>query len=122
MKLTKHKREWVAEKIKHYCSLFEVAEPRVFLTMAEYNREKERLRKKHGYTRVGRTECIGVCHRVDKFIVILVKRNKNLAQLDETIRHELIHYAKPSYNHYSAEFKDRMKRLKEGRIRNGRFC
>jgi hypothetical protein len=71
--------------------------------------------------RVGRSNCLGVCHRKDSFIVILIKRSSDLEDLDHTIRHELLHYAKPSYNHYSAEFEDRMKKLKLGKIKNGRF-
>lgn len=121
MKLTEHKRQWVDTKITHYCSLLQIEKPAVFLTMSEYNHWKVQERIKTGFSRVGRTQCLGVCHRENKFIVILVKRALNLAGLDNIIRHELIHYAKPSYNHRSKEFQDRLKRLKQGKLVNGRF-
>lgn len=121
MKLTPAKRNWVSKKINHYCSLLKIETPNVFLTMAEYDQWKKEKRLKTGKIRVGRSNCLGVCHKRDNFIVILVKRAKNLDSLDETIRHELIHFSKPSYNHYSKEFKDRMKKLKLGKIKNGRF-
>ena len=121
MKLTEHKRLWILNKVVHYCELLKVAPPWVFLTMAEYNQWKKEQREKTGHKRVGRSDCLGVCHRKENFIVILPKRMSNLAAVDHTIRHELIHYAKPSYNHHSADFADRMKKLKDGKIKNGRF-
>lgn len=122
MKLTKNKIEWVHKKVAHYCSLLKCPVPNVFLTMADYNRWKEQKRITCNYTRVGRSNALGVCHRTDGFIVILPKKAPNCACLDRTIRHELIHWAKPSYNHRSLEFHDRMMRLKNGKIdSNGRF-
>ena len=121
MKLTKSKIKWIHDKVQHYCNLLQVSAPRVFFIMAEYNRWKVEKRKSSNGSRVGRTSCLGVCHRSEGVIVILVKRAKNLIELDNTIRHELVHYTKPSYNHYSKEFIDRMKRLKNGKIKNGRF-
>jgi hypothetical protein len=56
-----------------------------------------------------------------KLIYLNVKRHDDLKGLDNTIRHELIHWAKPSYNHRSAEFADRMNKLLKGDIKNGRF-
>ena len=122
MRLTQHKREWVINKVKYYCEVLGIVEPKVFLTMSEYNTWKAQKRLESGFRRVGRSNCLGVCHKVDGFIVILPKRSRNLKCLDNTIRHELIHYSKPSYNHYGANFLDRMKRLKKGQIKNGRFC
>jgi len=121
MKLTKSKRQWVDNKVKHYCELLQIQAPKVFLTMSEYSAWKKIKREESGYTRVGRSNCLGVCHRDDGFLVILVKRSPSLARLDQTIRHELIHYTKPSYNHWSETFKDRMEKLKKGKIKNGRF-
>lgn len=138
MKLTAHKREWVLAKVRHYCSLLLVEPPRVIMTGTEYEvwkkakREERvgRLRKVLGFEphrkpiKVGRssfTNYLGVCHRADKMIVVFVKKSQSLRRLDDTIRHELIHYAKPSYNHCSAEFRDRMERLRKGNIKNGKF-
>lgn len=121
MKLTKSKREWVNQKVSHYCILLQVNAPKVFFTMAEYNNWKAEERERTGFRRVGRTRCLGVCHRSQGFIVILVKRVANLSALDDTIRHELIHYTKPSYNHCSTVFHQRMEQLKKGQITNGRF-
>ena len=119
--MTTSKRKWVINKVDYYCKLLEINPPKIFLTMADYNRWKTEERARTGAKRVGRTQCLGVCHRDSGFIVILVKRSPNLERLDQTIRHELIHYAKPSYNHHSKDFADRMKRLKLGKIKNGRF-
>lgn len=121
MKLTESKRKWVLNRVEHYCQLLEVPAPRVIMTMADYNRWKAEERKRVPYKRVGRVSCLGVCHRDAGFIVILVKRSPNLERLDQTIRHELIHYTKPSYNHRSLVFQKRMDQLKKGQIKNGRF-
>lgn len=129
MKLTEAKRKWVLNKVEHYCSLLKCPVPKIYLTMADYNRWKDTFRAKPG-EHIGRTNVLGVCHgnirsmRTDEFnfIVILVKRHKDTKQLDDTIRHELIHWAKPSYNHCSKEFFDRMEKLKKGKLNaNGRF-
>ena len=119
MKLTQKKREWVIRKVEGYSEVLGIESPKVFLTMSEYNFWKENKRKEKG-ERVGRTNCLGVCHKSEGFIVVLPKRSPSLKILDNTIRHELIHYTK-SYGHYSKEFKDRMKRLKQGKVKNGRF-
>lgn len=125
MKLTVAKKEWVLNRVKHYSDLFCIAPPpKVIMTMAEYNRKKEELRERYTrHIRVGRSNpwLLGVCHRKDGFIVILVKRHKNTAHIDHTIRHEMLHFCKPSYNHCSAIFQDRMERLKQGKLKNGRF-
>lgn len=120
MKLTQAKRKWVIKKVNHYSNLLEVESPKIFFTMSEYNNWKKSIRQKRG-EHVGRSQCLGVCHRDNKFIVILVKRSTNLAELDDTIRHEMLHYTK-SYGHYSDVLKDRMERLKKGKIKGGRFC
>ena len=120
MKLTRSKEAWVFNKVKHYSQLLQISEPTVFLTMAAYNRWKQTQRI-YGGQRVGRTECGGVCHRKEGIIVILVTKVPNLDMLDELIRHEMIHYAKPSYNHRSNTFRDRMWKLKQGKVKNGRF-
>lgn len=123
MKLTKAKRAWVEQRVAHYSDLLQVKPPKVFCTMAEYNRWKAEIRRYKGQ-RVGRSaRCLGVCHRQNGFIVVLVKNrwHKNTAMLDHTIRHEMIHYTKPSYNHQSAVFHKRMKQLKQGKVKNGRF-
>lgn len=121
MKLTLNKIIWIADRVVHYCNLLKVEVPYVFTTMQEYNEWKRTVRTIKG-ERVGRSNCLGVCHRREKFIVILPKRSSNLINLDEVIRHELIHYAKPSYNHCSRQFYERMRALKSGHINeNGRF-
>lgn len=120
MKLTESKKNWVIARVNYYCKLLEINPPNIFFTMAEYNRWKDTKRtipREH----IGRTQCLGVCHRDEGFVVLLVKKSPNLPRLDQTIRHELIHYSKPSYNHRSIEFHDRMKRLELGHIKNGRF-
>jgi hypothetical protein len=119
MKLTKHKREWVLNKVELYSKFLEIEPPKVFLTMTEYNKWKQEKRTQRG-ERVGRTNCYGVCHKKEGFIVILPKVSPSLKHLDDTIRHELIHYTK-SYNHCSKQFETAMKRLKAGRVKNGRF-
>ena len=119
MKLTKHKRVWVMNRVNHYCKILRIDSPNVFLTMAEYNVWKKERRKFKGQ-HVGRTQCLGVCHKKDGFIVILPKVSPSLNHLDETIRHELIHYTK-SYNHCSKDFERCMIALKKGKVKNGRF-
>lgn len=123
MKLTKSKKEWVIKKVKCYCDLLQVVTPTILFTMAEYNRKKEEMRKQKKKKYVGRDNpyLYGVCHRDEYFIVILVKRHTSLNNMDNTIRHELLHLTKPSYNHKGKDFFDRMDRLKKGWIKNGRF-
>lgn len=123
MKLTEHKRKWIQDKVVHYCSLLQVEVPTLLLTRKEYKLHKEVIRQETGYTRVGSSpsRVYGTCNRKRKVIFLHVKKTPNSKWLDDTIRHELIHYAKPSYNHHSPEFRDRMKLLKKGRIVNGRF-
>lgn len=120
MKFTTNKKNWVINRVARYCKLLQINPPKIFFTMAEYNCWKQSKRTVIGQ-RVGRSQCLGVCHKDEGFIAILVKRSPNLSRLDQTIRHELIHYSKPSYNHRSQEFYDRMKRLELGHIKNGRF-
>lgn len=122
MKLTKAKQKWVLDKVAHYSSTLNINAPTVFMTMARYNGWKMANRERTGQ-RIGRANpyLLGVCHRDEGFIVVLVKKSPNLSRLDETIRHELIHYAKPSYNHCSQTFQDRMDQLKKGKVKNGRF-
>lgn len=120
MKITKSKKDWINKKVKYYCSLLQIEPPQVFLTMAEYNCWKIDERRYKG-ERVGRTNFLGVCHRLSKIIVILVKKSSCLNCLDDTIRHELLHYAEPSYNHFSNIFHAGMKKLKKGKIKNGLF-
>lgn len=126
MKLTKSKRIWVDNKFTKYCEVLQIEKPNILLTRKEYELFKIQLREKinYQYTRVGRcvSNVLGVCHRKDNTIFINVKAEPNCKRLDQTIRHELIHYAKPSYNHCSENFDDRMKRLLNGSIKNGRFC
>lgn len=137
MRLTISKIEWINKKVDYYCNLLEITPPRVMLTRKEY--EKWKLQKRQqiindfklqnpdlpisivAHTRVGRSNYLGVCHREEGFIVLNVKAESTLKAIDNTIRHELIHYAKPSYNHQSQTFQDRMKKLKRGKIKNGRF-
>jgi len=122
MKLTDKKREWINQKINYYCNLLKVKIPRIILTHSEYEKFKKELREKYNHIRVGRSNYLGVCHRAEKVIIIRVKHLPNCKELDYTIRHELLHYAKPSYNHYSKEFYDRLKRLKQGKLnQEGRF-
>jgi hypothetical protein len=121
MKLTAHKRKFVEEKVIHYSNLLKVPAPKVFLTEVDYECWKASKRTYKG-EKVGRTNCLGICHREEGFIVVLVKKSPSLERLDKTIRHEMIHYAKPSYNHSSKEFEDRMNKLKKGQVdSNGRF-
>ena len=119
MKLTKHKKCWVMNKVKKYSEVLGIDPPKVFITMADYNRWKKEKRTHKG-EKVGRTNCYGVCHKKEGFIVILPKESPSLKKLDNTIRHELIHYTK-TYNHYSKDFERCLKALKKGRAKNGRF-
>jgi hypothetical protein len=135
MKLTSHKKQWVLDRVDKYCQLLQIEPPTVILTRKEYEDWKEQKREErrqrliklcgfayNGYMRVGRgSRYLGVCHRIDKMIVILIKKSPNLSRLDQTIRHELIHYARPSYNHHSKEFRDRMERLLKGKVKDGKF-
>jgi hypothetical protein len=119
MKLTPSKREWVMKKVADYSATLGIEPPKVFLTMAEYDKwkaEKRTFRGEH----VGRTNCYGVCHKEEGFIVILPKESPSLERLDQTIRHELVHYTK-TYNHCSEDFERCMVALKKGRVKNGRF-
>lgn len=122
MKITPFRREWISNRVSRYCSLLQVEPPRLILTFAEYDRWKKEKRSQSNYVRVGRgSSYLGVCHRNDSMIFLNVKRALNLRGLDDTIRHELIHYTKPSYNHYSVSFRVAMERLKQGKVKNGRF-
>lgn len=131
MKLTDSKVQWIKERVEYYCKLLEVDIPPLILTRKEYEQMKATRRAINPHYR-GRnfSRFLGVCHgnityigknKEAILIALNVKKHFNLKQLDETIRHELIHYAKPSYNHRSFNFFDRMKKLQKGNIKNGRF-
>lgn len=137
MKLTAHRRQWIQDKTNHYCHLLQVEPPLILLRRKEYEewKAKRKEEKRQGYLKMGITTIPnkyirigrnasryqGVCHTDDKMIYLNVKKSSNLNDLDHTLRHELIHYAKPSYQHYTKPFVDRMERLKKGKISNGRF-
>jgi len=132
MKLTESKIKWIKNRVNYYCKLLEVEEPPLILTRKDYEEMKAKRRAINQHYR-GRnfSRFLGVCHGnvtyqgVNKDYVLValnVKKHYNLKQLDETIRHELIHYSKPSYNHRSFIFYDRMYRLLKGRVNEqGRF-
>lgn len=120
MKLTTHKKQWLEEKLILYCQLLEIEIPALILTKKEYENWKQEKRT-NSNQRVGRVNYLGVCHKKDNLIVLNVKHHQNLLALDDTLRHELIHLAKPSYNHRSKTFVDKMRKLKQGKIKNGRF-
>jgi hypothetical protein len=128
MKLTNSKIQWIKKQVNNYCKLLEVKPP-TFLLLTRKNYEEWKAWRRTWQDRYrGRnfSRFLGICHGNFKYnrcrmIALNVKRHRNLEQLDNTIRHELIHYAKPSYNHRSFNFYDRMNKLKKGKIKNGRF-
>ena len=128
MKLTEAKVSWVKEKVSKYCKLLEVPTPTFLILTRKGYEEWKDWRKEINSSYRGRnfSRFLGVCHgnyknERFKMITLNVKKHCNLNSLDDTIRHELIHYAKPSYNHRSQEFQDRMNKLLKGDIKNGRF-
>jgi hypothetical protein len=123
MKITTSKLELIQNKVKGYCSALNVDVPKVVVTKPDYDFWKIQRRNEMGHGMFGRpsTDRLGATHRKDKVIFINTSRIRNLATLDETICTQLIRLAKPSYNINSPEFKDRKKRLQQGKVRNGRF-
>jgi hypothetical protein len=126
MKLTPNLLEWIQAKVCHYLDLLEYRKPvRIILTLSDYKKYCDQQRKYPGQ-HIGRSWAVGVCHRslkpeIDDVIFLKVKKHQNKAELDHTIRHELLHLCKHSFNHYSPEFEKRVRALKQGKIENGRF-
>lgn len=128
MKLTPSKIEWIKTKVNNYCQTLSVKPPTFLILTRKTYQEWKEWRKETNPHYKGRnfSRFLGVCHgncKYERFgmIALNVKLSPNLKRLDETIRHELIHWSKPSYNHRSQEFFDRMNKLKQGKIKNGRF-
>lgn len=128
MKLTESKVSWVRERVAKYCEALEVPPPTFLILTRKGYEEWKDWRKEINPSYRGRnfSRFLGVCHgnyKLERFkmITLNVKRHYDLKGLDNTIRHELIHWAKPSYNHRSKEFHDRMNKLLKGDIKNGRF-
>lgn len=133
MKLTESKVSWVRERVAKYCKLLEIENPPLLiLTKRNYDFYVECCKDALPNYR-GRTWrrfwglCIGSIKTwknqpiLNRVICLNIKALPNLKCLDNTIRHELIHFTKPSYNHRSQEFHDRMNKLLKGDIKNGRF-
>jgi hypothetical protein len=128
MKLTESKISWVRERVAKYCELLEVPSPTFLILTRKHYKEYDAWRKELNPHYRGRnfSKFWGICHgnyknNRFKLIALNVKQHPNLKALDRTIRHELIHWSKPSYNHRSIEFYDRMNKLLKGDITNGRF-
>jgi len=126
--LTDAKVSWVRERVAKYCEALEVPAPTFLILTRKGYEEWKDWRKEINPSYRGRnfSRFLGVCHgniKCERFgmIYLNVKKHNDLKGLDNTIRHELIHWAKPSYNHRSAEFADRMNKLLKGDIKNGRF-
>jgi len=129
MKLTGNKRQWIFKRVNEYCKILNMPIPLLLLSRKEYEqwkiKEREKiLQKNNGIydtarMRVGRTvrpSLYGVAHKDDNMIFLNVKASRNLSRLDQTIRHELIHFYR-TYNHYNPRFIGLMEDLKHKRIR-----
>jgi hypothetical protein len=128
MRLTDSKIQWIKNRVNSYCKLLEVEVPTFLILTRKHYEEYKDWRKEINNNYRGRnfSRFWGICHgncknERFKMIALNVKQHPNLKSLDQTIRHELIHWSKPSYNHRSVEFYDRMNKLQKGDIKNGRF-
>lgn len=116
MKLTEAKRQWVYKRVKEYIDILNIPMPELILTRKEYEARKDERRTREGQ-HVGRTwhKFYGVAHRDENMIALNLKLSPNLARLDQTIRHEVIHLYR-RYNHRSERFYNWMEELKQRRL------
>jgi len=120
MKLTKSKQQYVKNKVIEYCKSMKCDVPNwLFLTASEWNEFKAYVKE----TRfAGRKRNLkdpnkywGLCWKEYKAIGIFVKKHPSLKWLDNTIRHELVHWVR-RYNHRSMAFAKNMNQLKMGTL------
>lgn len=118
MKLTEHKKQWVHSRIREYCKSMKVVPPSwLFLTQKDWKQWAVYIKEQTGQKKYRQSDsnCLGVCCYKRKVIAIFVKRFETLKRLDQTIRHELVHYVR-RYNHHSKEFHRCMEQLRKGEL------
>ena len=93
------------ERLVIFCKQLGVDHPKVFWT-------KKEVREKYPGERLGK-RLLGKCSRDDGWILIVYNKHNGLRQLDNTLRHELIHWRFPQVNH-GPRFDKLMKQLKNG--------
>lgn len=105
MKLTENKRQLVKNKVIHYCKKIGCEIPNwLFLTKSEWQEWADYRKEITGIKRYRNSaNYLGIASKTSKVIAIFVKNARNVKDLDNTIRHEVIHLAK-SYNHNSKQF------------------
>ena len=108
--MTTKKQEILLERMKKYCDQLGVSElPKVVWTLKEL---MEMPRSIVGKNRAGK-RTLGTCYYRDNLIYIAYLKHHNLTSLDNTLRHELIHYRFTGIPH-GKRFEKKMKELKQG--------
>ena len=99
------------ERCEKYCSQLGVnVVPKIFWTKKDMKKLPIRVR----CSRLGRFTW-GWCPHRGNFIFIMYARHGNLTELDNTLRHELIHFRFPGLSH-GKNFELAIKNLKNGMI------
>ena len=103
------KQATLLERRDKYCKQLGVEHPEMFWT-------KKEVREKYLGVRLGK-RLLGKYSRDnggDGWILIVYSMHNGLRDLDETLRHELIHWRFPQVRHSSPRFDKLMKQLKDG--------
>ena len=117
---------FVTHKCIKYCKMLKVDMPELIFEEKKYKLFEEYLESlyKDRYipVKIG-GDLRGASSLVQKTVFINVDsaHNQTLDAIEDTLIHELIHYTKPSYKHYTKRFKMCCTKLKQGRVKNGRF-
>lgn len=122
MRLTTAKVQWVKNRIQKYCDSMEAEYPSfLFVTKSEWTEWAAYRKDLEGFKRYrNASRYLGICDYKRKVIAIFVKSFSSLDRMDETIRHELVHYVR-RYNHHSESFCECMDQLKKGTLKAKNF-
>ena len=93
------------ERLDKYCKQLGVEYPEIYWT-------KKALKEKYSGENLGK-RLLGKCSRDDGWIIIVYNKHNGLRELDDTLRHELVHWRFPQVNH-GVRFEKLMKQLKDG--------
>jgi len=117
---------FTSHKCQYYCKRLEVTVPDIIFREKEYNLFNEYLKQlyKDRYVPIkvdGTLRGASSLAQETIFINLDSEEHKTYDDVEETLIHELVHYTKPSYKHYTKRFQECCKKLKQGRVKNGRF-
>tara|TARA_B100001750_G_scaffold225450_1_gene217287 strand:+ start:184 stop:624 length:441 start_codon:yes stop_codon:yes gene_type:complete len=100
-----NKKTILMERLDKYCKQLGVEHPKIYWT-------KKEVREKYSGENLGK-RLLGKCSRGAGWIIIVYNKHDGLRQLDDTLRHELVHWRFPQVNH-GVRFEKLMKQLKDG--------